>query len=84
MKSTNIAIEGMSCGHCVQQVSKALQSVPGVTVESVAVGSARIAAVDGNASKAAVLAIEAAGYQANATSTMLETSHQSAGGCCGG
>ncbi|HEX5725717.1 MAG TPA: cation transporter [Longimicrobiaceae bacterium] len=30
MKTTRLAIEGMSCGHCVQTVEKALRNRPGV------------------------------------------------------
>jgi copper chaperone CopZ len=44
MKSTlNLAIEGMHCGACIRRVTSALQSVEGVTVNSVEVGSARVA-----------------------------------------
>lgn len=38
----NLAIEGMHCGACVRRVTSALQSVEGVTVKSVEVGSAKI------------------------------------------
>ena len=37
-----LSIEGMSCGHCVARVTKALTALPGVTVEDVQVGSARV------------------------------------------
>ena len=39
----NLAIEGMHCGACVRRVTSALQSVEGVTVKSVKVGSAKVA-----------------------------------------
>jgi copper chaperone len=39
----NLAIEGMHCGACVRRVTSALQSVQGVTVHSVEVGSAKVA-----------------------------------------
>jgi copper chaperone len=39
----NLAIEGMHCGACVRRVTSALQSVEGVTVNSVEVGSANVA-----------------------------------------
>jgi copper chaperone len=39
----NLAIKGMHCGACVRRVTSALQSVEGVTVNSVEVGSAQIA-----------------------------------------
>lgn len=35
-----MAIRGMSCGHCVQGVTKALESLDGVKVEQVRIGSA--------------------------------------------
>jgi copper chaperone len=38
----NLAIDGMHCGACVRRVTKALQSVEGVTVKSVEVGSAEV------------------------------------------
>jgi copper chaperone len=39
----NLAIEGMHCGACVRRVTSALQSVEGVTVKLVEVGSAKVA-----------------------------------------
>jgi copper chaperone len=39
----NLAIEGMHCGACVRRVTNTLQSVEGVKVNSVEVGSAKIA-----------------------------------------
>jgi copper chaperone len=38
----NLAIEGMHCGACVRRVTSTLQSVEGVTVKSIEVGSAEI------------------------------------------
>jgi copper chaperone len=43
METRTMEIEGMSCGHCVARVEKALAALPGVTVEQVTVGSARVA-----------------------------------------
>jgi copper chaperone CopZ len=40
MTRTTLKIDGMSCGHCVASVKRALASLDGVTVENVAVGSA--------------------------------------------
>jgi copper chaperone CopZ len=42
MDRMRIDIEGMSCGHCVGAVKRALQSVEGVQVEEVAIGSATV------------------------------------------
>jgi copper chaperone CopZ len=38
----NLTIEGMHCGACVRRVTSALQSVDGVTVKLVEVGSAKV------------------------------------------
>ena len=38
-----LQIEGMSCGHCVKAVDQALRQLPGVEVEQVEIGTARIA-----------------------------------------
>ena len=42
MEQLNLTIEGMSCEHCVRAVKNRLTATPGVKVESVDVGSARI------------------------------------------
>lgn len=85
-KTTTLAIDGMSCGHCVQAVTKALSAVPGVTVTSVAVGSAVIEAADGETASKAVAALEEAGYPAKAVgdTTSSPGPAKSGGGCCGG
>ena len=64
--TVTLAIDGMSCGHCVAAVRQALQGVGGLATERVAVGSATVA-IDPAASADAVLgdaiqAIEDAGY----------------------
>lgn len=84
LSTTNLAIEGMSCGSCVQHVSKALQSVPGVTIQDVAIGSARIEVGDPNALKGAIEAVEKAGYKAKVGPVLPAATHGSGGGCCGG
>ena len=40
MQKIHLAIEGMSCGHCVSRVRRTLQEIEGVRVTSVDVGSA--------------------------------------------
>ncbi|MFA6045918.1 MAG: cation transporter [Phycisphaerales bacterium] len=86
--TTTLNIDGMSCGHCVQAVTKALSAVPGVKVNSVAVGSAVIEAADGRAAGQALAALGAAGYPARAVGDAAPASAsrptQSGGGCCGG
>ena len=42
MKIQELKIEGMTCGHCVMSVQKELGKIPGVTVEKVEIGSAKV------------------------------------------
>lgn len=42
MERVTMKIEGMTCGHCVGQVTKALKGVDGVSVEQVSVGTATV------------------------------------------
>lgn len=42
MERVTLKISGMTCGHCVGAVSKALRDVAGVEVESVGVGTATL------------------------------------------
>ena len=42
MNHLNLKIDGMSCGHCVARVDKALSKLDGVNVQRVDVGSAEI------------------------------------------
>lgn len=61
---TTLCVEGMTCGHCVQAVSKALKAVPGVERALVTLDSG-LAEVEGDApTEALVAAVEAEGYQA--------------------
>lgn len=79
-----LSIDGMSCGHCVQAVTKALSALPGVRVRSVAIGTAQIEADDGAAASQAVTALQATGYPARATASEATAVAKSGGGCCGG
>ena len=42
MELLNLAIEGMSCEHCVRAVKNRLAATPGIEVEDVRVGAARL------------------------------------------
>ena len=42
MKDLTLHIEGMSCGHCLNAVSRALGAVPGVEIGSVKIGRAEV------------------------------------------
>ena len=43
MEQTTIAIQGMSCGHCVAAVKGALGQLDGVQVQDVKIGQATVA-----------------------------------------
>ena len=68
MQHATFEISGMSCGHCVKAVDKALQQAEGVTVEQVAIGSATVAYDPQHTSAEAIAAvIDDAGYPVTAT-----------------
>lgn len=59
-----LSVTGMTCGHCVQSVTKALQAVPGVDMVSVSLDTGR-ARVEGKAGPGALIrAVEEQGYKA--------------------
>ena len=61
---TELRIDGMTCGHCVAAVKKALERVPGVTAAQVELATGR-ARVEGEPSLDALLAaVQDEGYQA--------------------
>jgi copper chaperone CopZ len=68
-KTTTIAldIEGMTCGHCVQTVTKALAGVPGGRRAEVDLKAhaATVEAKEGTATEALVAAVAEAGYTAH-------------------
>lgn len=66
MDQVTVSVSGMSCGHCVARVRKALAGLPGVAVEEVTIGEARVSIDPTLQSLAAVLsALDAAGYPAS-------------------
>jgi copper chaperone CopZ len=61
----NLAIEGMHCGACVRRVTSALQSVEGVTVKAVEVGSAKVAVdAEGTSAQEITAALDRIGFPA--------------------
>lgn len=65
MTEYHLKIDGMSCGHCVATVRKALAAVPGVEVRDVQIGTANVAIDSAQASVATVVdAIQDVGYDA--------------------
>lgn len=63
MDRITMKIDGMSCGHCVSQVKKALEGIEGVQVEQVNIGSATVAFDPAAASEDRIAqAVEDEGY----------------------
>ncbi len=63
MEHMTLGIGGMSCGHCVGRVTKALESVDGVQVEHVKVGEATVAYDPSKTSESLIAkAVEGQGY----------------------
>ncbi len=63
MERVTLKIDGMTCGHCVTQVTKALNQVDGVDVEQVTVGTATVSYDPNTSSEERITsAIEDQGY----------------------
>jgi copper chaperone CopZ len=70
MKTEELVIEGMSCGHCVMSVRKELSKVAGLTVENVEIGKARVQFHEKEVTRERLAqAIEDAGYRLVSTSS---------------
>ena len=64
MKTQELKIEGMSCGHCVMSVKKELGKVPGIVVDDVRIGKAKIHYDESKVTERAIAqAIDEAGYR---------------------
>jgi len=67
MNKIQLEIEGMSCEHCVAAVTEALDELPGVSVDEVRLGEARVSYDPTQVSPEQIaLAVEDAGYAAHA------------------
>jgi copper chaperone len=82
VQQLKLSIEGMGCGGCVKNVRSVLEVLPGVAVESVAVGSAVLTLDPDRSSPQTVTdALAKAGYPARETGS-APAAH--AGGACQG
>ncbi|MGB2867918.1 MAG: cation transporter [Bacteroidota bacterium] len=64
MKTQELIIEGMSCGHCVMSVKRELGKLQDVKVEDVQIGKAKVQVDESKVTpKALSHAIEEAGYR---------------------
>ena len=83
METTVLRINGMSCGHCVGQVTSALKKVPGVEVLAVDVGSASVRFDPNQTSvKAVAEAVTSAGYPAAPAESAKAAPAACHTGCC--
>ena len=68
MEQLTLKISGMSCGHCVGQVTKALTQLGAVQVKTVRVGEASVAYDPTSVSEQEIAqAIHGLGYQTKST-----------------
>ena len=65
MRQATLHIEGMSCGHCLNAVNRALSAIPGVRIDAIKIGRAEVS-YDENTSGPPQLeaAVAEAGYRA--------------------
>ncbi len=64
MEDLTLQINGMSCGHCVSRVQKALSKLDGVEVRNVGVGSAEMSYDPSRVSPDKILeAVDSAGFE---------------------
>jgi copper chaperone CopZ len=70
LEQLTLHIEGMSCGHCLNAVTKALTALDGVAIESVKIGRAELR-FDPNRNDATRIAaaVSAEGYRATSAPT---------------
>jgi copper chaperone len=68
VSTATLTIGGMSCQHCVRAVREALETVPGVTISRVEIGSAEVSFDPAQSSAEAIAAaVSDAGYDASAS-----------------
>jgi copper chaperone len=66
MAEFTLKIDGMHCGTCVRRVSQALAATPGVVVNEVTVGAAKLSSTEQSTPvDAAIAALAKAGYAAH-------------------
>jgi copper chaperone CopZ len=65
MRQATLHIEGMSCGHCLNAVNRALGALPGVRIDGVRIGRADVTYDEQHTSPSQLQsAIADAGYRA--------------------
>jgi copper chaperone CopZ len=67
VRQASLHIEGMSCGHCLDAVNRALSVVPGVRIESIQIGRADVSYDENTADPSQLeAAVTQAGYRVTA------------------
>jgi copper chaperone CopZ len=65
MRQAALHIEGMSCGHCLNAVSRALNAIPGVRIDAIRIGRADVSYDEGTTDPSQLeAAVADAGYRA--------------------
>ena len=65
MRQATLHIEGMSCGHCLNAVNRALSAVPGVRIDAIRIGQADVSYDESSTGPAQLeAAVTEAGYRA--------------------
>ncbi|HEY7502775.1 MAG TPA: heavy-metal-associated domain-containing protein [Gemmatimonadales bacterium] len=65
MRQATLHIDGMSCGHCLNAVNRALSAVPGVRIDAVRIGRAEVSYDDTTTTPSDLeTAVAEAGYRA--------------------
>jgi len=65
MRQTTLHIEGMSCGHCVDAVNRALSVIPGVRIDAIRIGRAELSYDESSTGPSQLeAAVADAGYRA--------------------
>jgi copper chaperone CopZ len=73
MAEFTLKIDGMHCGSCMRRVSQALAATPGIVVNEVRVGAARVSSdVEPAPLGLAIAAITKAGYTAYLESSTVD------------
>ncbi len=83
-QTLTLAIEGMSCEHCVKAVTQALAAIPGLAVRSVTVGNAAVESKNDAAVGKALAALDDAGFPARVATRAGNWPVGTPGSCCGG
>ncbi|HEX2217416.1 MAG TPA: cation transporter [Gemmatimonadales bacterium] len=67
MKQATLHIEGMSCGHCLNAVNRALSALPGVQIDALRIGRADVRYDESTTGPSDLeAAVTEAGYRAKA------------------